>query len=167
MALRFPLGTNRGRLILSPVCSEFAIWLDEAQSDELGSLRRHGVRGLFVTYRHRGAASVRSIWMTGLMTPGAILRPVYALQLLRQIWCSGCAEIGSRRQTGLPGVAVPKIKIHSFLSCSAVRTPIDQASTLSNIQSKLCGRAGGPAHQFRAALRIHILRRSRTRHIGD
>lgn len=92
MALRFPLGTNRGRLILSPVCSEFAIWLDEAQSDELGSLRRHGVRGLLVTYRHRGAASVRSIWMTGLMTPGAILRPVYALQLLRQIWCSGCAE---------------------------------------------------------------------------
>jgi hypothetical protein len=54
----------------------------------LGGMRHQGVRGFFVTCRHCGHE--RAVNMDDW---GAIVRPAYALQPLRQVWGDGCAEL--------------------------------------------------------------------------
>jgi hypothetical protein len=42
-----------------------------------------------------------AIWMNG-RPPGVLVQPAYAVQLLRQAWCDGCAQLGrtGRQITG-------------------------------------------------------------------
>ena len=94
--LWFHSGNRSLSLILFPVCSQFTCMARDEEPIRpmtLGSMRRHGVRGLFVTCQHCGHERADNMddWPDEATVPS--FGPSHALSPLRQAWRDGCAQL--------------------------------------------------------------------------